>query len=305
MLVQTFSHLIPPSNGYPTVLSSATTSSHIPDVPCDDLSRRQYVQSGNIAHAASARRDRRLRTAPYPLSIPAAATRFPLLTSSGQDHPVHHDVPLHSPRPVSYYNRPRTFDRMSASNSISSPLAFSPGAHGTILEPFEIPTESGDTSSGFFREVTATQLAGLPTDVTKVCDTLAYVSSPCSSRHSQSNLPRESGQYFQITVPQIPSVPPVPVPSSVPSSDPPSPSISNNCVPYLPDAIPPETSQLLIKPSGALPPPSDTFPTPVDLLSELSLRDAESEQKDRRRVERRKAQIQREAETLGFTPTDP
>ena len=76
-------------------------------------------------------------------------------------------------------------------------------------------------------------------------------------------------------------------------------------IPHLPDAIPPETSQVHFKPSGTFAPPSETFPTPVELLGELSIRDAEAAEKDSRRTERRKAQLIHEAEKLGFNPTDP
>ncbi|KAL5534145.1 hypothetical protein ACEPAG_606 [Sanghuangporus baumii] len=306
MLVHAYNHLIPSSNGAPTVLSSPTTSTYIPDIPSHDLSRTHSHHSTIPRVVPSARRDRRMSSAPYPnpLSINTSSVHTQRFYHKGI--PAQHDVSLHSPRPVPFFNPVQAFDNAMTNAHVQSPLAFAPGAHGTIVDPFD--KEHFSFPNVVYDELTATQMARMQASNISAQGTPSSLQAPSVSTQIWHNQTFAANPSFpQIQVPQVPSIPKVPAgpPPSSCSIDLDAPAGRPGEMPYLPDAIPPETSQLHIKPSGKLVPPSDTFPTPVELLGELSIRDAEAAQRDRRRVERRKAQLVHETERLGFTPTDP
>lgn len=304
MLVQTYNHLLPNSNGAATVLSSPTTSTYIPDLPCDDFSRTQPPQSA-FPRVVSNRRDRRMSFAPYPIAHSMNASGAHSHRPFHKGLPSQHSVSIHSPRPVPIFNPAQAFDNAVASGRVQTSLAYSPGAHGTILGPFD--SENVCFPNAILDELTATQMAIMQANnisAQGIAPSLPASSVPIQVRQSQA-LGINSG-FPHIQVPRIPSIPQLPAcPPSTSTIDLDAPAKLPNGMPYLPDAIPPETSQLHIKPSGKLVPPSDTFPTPVELLGELSVRDAEAAQRDRRRAERRKAQLNHETEKLGFTPTDP
>ncbi|KAL5495168.1 hypothetical protein ACEPAI_630 [Sanghuangporus weigelae] len=306
MLVHAYNHLIPSSNGAPTVLSSPTTSTYIPDIPSDDLSRPHPHHSVIPRVVHSSRRDRRMSSAPYPnpLSINASSVHTQRFYHKGIS--AQHNVFLHSPRPVPFFNPVQAFDNAMTNAHVQSPLAFAPGAHGTIINPFD--KEHFGFPNAVFDELTATQMARLQASNVSAQGAPSSLHAPSVSTQMWHNHTFAANPSFpQIQVPQVPSIPQVPAgpPPSSCSTDLDASARRPSEMPYLPDAIPPETSQLHIKTSGKLVPPSDTFPTPVELLGELSIRDAEAAQRDRRRVERRKAQLVHETERLGFTPTDP
>lgn len=326
MLVESYEydHLLPNSGGPPTAFNSAASSSYIPHISYDDFT---YPQDFNPqpSSGTSARHNRRMRTAPYPLSIPTnvsyqqsqqhLSNSFPF-----QQNTSHQHIPLHSPRPQAYFNAAEAFDNHNQNidaninindkappQHVHSPLAFTPGAHGTILGPFASESESPAYPESGTGELTATQMAYMQPS--------AQVPSPATttsiSSYSQSNQDHAPGssslphiQMPQVPcVPQVPAMPPPPVLTLL-THDLPAPSVPNDNI-FVPDAVPPEPSQSFVSHTGPFVPPEKTFQTPSELLVDLSLRDADDQKNVRRREERRIIQRVLSSPNLGFTATDP
>ncbi|KAH8120427.1 hypothetical protein DFH11DRAFT_61294 [Phellopilus nigrolimitatus] len=292
MLVHTYNHLIPHVDGQPTAYSSSTTSSYIPDISYDDLNSTPQPPSPLVA---SHRRERRMRAAPYPPSISSNVAAAASWDSSSSQHftqsPEHYapqSVPLHSPRPVQFYNPVHALNRSNAACT---------GAHGTILGAFS-PHPEPTSAAAEFGELTATQMAC--TSSAQAANSSPLDMTPPASAYDHFTPQAHNAHLSYIQVPQVPHIPQIPQASSLGY---PAPSAGSN-PPFLPAAIPPAASDLHTHPTDKLPPPQNTFPTPSELLVELSARDRDT-QKTQKRVKHRKSHQDQVAKDLGYTPTDP
>lgn len=324
MLVESYEydHLLPNSSGPSSAFNSAASSSYIPHISYDDFTHPQDFNP-QPSSGISARQNRRMRSAPYPLSISTNVSyqqgQQQLSDSFAfQQNTSHLHIPLHSPRPQVYFNAAEAFDNHNqnidanvninaSSQHVHSPLAFTPGAHGTILGPFASESESPAYPAPGAGELTATQMAYMQPSVQAPSPT----TTPPASSYSRLNQARAPGssslpqiQMPQVPcVPQVPAMPPPPV-LSLSTHDLPASTMPNNKI-FVPDAVPPEPSQSFISHTGPFVPPAKTFQTPSELLADLSLRDADEQKNLRRREERRIIQRVLGSPSLGFTATDP
>ncbi|KAI5124595.1 hypothetical protein M0805_004207 [Coniferiporia weirii] len=313
MLVHSHSHLIPQADGSPTAYSSQTTSAYIPHISYEDLAHAQDIPPFTAASAH--RQERRMRTAPYPLSVATSPVALSALASSDTRHAPEElytplSAALHSPRPVQSYNPVHALDMAGANMATACNISRSSpctGAHGTIFGSFASQSESISTDAQN-AELAATQVASMPASSIDDSSNTAYTHPSPSATPPTRMYPamtpqaRRTSSLPQIQLPRARHVPQLPQiqtndfhlsPADFPSNPPP-----------LPLGAASTASDLHAHPADKIPPPQNTFPTPSELLSELTARDRDM-QKDQKRAKRRKAQQDEIAKSLGYSPTDP
>lgn len=271
----THSHLLPQQDPNSLSLySSATTSTHIPDIPFENFSL-SYLQSStsrNTETTSSSRRDRRARVSPYPLAPTQAAPSDAASFSQAQY------VPMYSPQPSQYVPLQHSLDFAVGSPST---FTFPTTAQDSFAAPmtsieliYSHPTQvhAPHHDSSFIHQVPQFPQGSPPDPVHE------YTSFPPSYREQQSTAqtqdhvhatPKPSGGWLHCTT----------------SSD---------------TAVAPSTSS--------------TFQTPVEVIGNLSkcTRGTSKKVPASRRTDRGPGRTQsqhyRQAvfpADMGFTPSDP
>lgn len=217
------------------------------------------------------RLQRRAKAAPY--HIPSAPS-------------YQTEVQVHAPQPVQHYSPVQALsDASSLAASVPLPQNACAGAHGTILGPFS-PRSDCDLSQP--TEITATQMCA--------SDAIAGGENDASSEElthlALASIPSASQTVPIIKMPKVPKIP----------------HLSNAQVPTeegfsLSPVNTQAASQLQTYTPSSLP-PQNTFPTPSELLSELTHRE-QGPIADARRMKKRKTLLDEHTGSTGFTHTDP
>lgn len=271
MLFETHDHLLPQLNTavqFPAVPTTSTYTSSAHD--------RSFMTT-HTAH----RLQRRAKAAPYCLN-----SSVPLSSSSSL--PYHLDAHVHAPQPIQTYTSPQVLRNASPISAyIHSPQNACTGVHGSILGSFS-PRSAYDLNSP--GGLTATPISAVDTVtnseiIVNADEKISHIPPPPSSTAYAAQVPI-------IKMPKIPKIP------SLANAHVPSPGESSA------GAITTNgTSELHSYPRDNLPPAQNTFPTPSELLNELTQRE-QGTLPDARRVKRRKTPLSDTA-SAGYAPTDP
>ena len=312
----TYSHLLPQQDDSPSLYSSTSTSSYIPDIPYENFTL-SYLQNSiqrTTDDTSLARRDRRSRTNPYPT---------PDVSTSSMASIQY--LPLYAPQPSQCINTEQSLNY--SSNSFQE-ISFLSGTHNMIghLDQFATQTDSTCVVNDFNGGVSRRE------------DIQAHDLNSLAPRMGSSNLPTNAipthnsteilfSRPEQILAPQVQYISQIP-----PVSDNSSPDLMHPCNPFsfIPQEVVPAqhsthdlSSTSRNVPAYYYPPSSNksvvmtsptTFQTPVELLSDISTRSQAAHTKEivPRRSDRSKARSQSQQHrqvifpnTLGFVPTDP
>lgn len=227
------------------------------------------------------RLQRRNKAAPYYISSTAPP-------SSSSSSPYHIDTHVHAPQPVQTYTSPQVLqDTSPISAYLHSPQNICTGVHGTILGSFSPRSGYGLNSPG-----------GLTVTPIPATDTVTSSEIIVNTNEKTCHVPpAPSSSAFSAQVPiiKMPKIPKIPglgnahIPTPGESS---AGAITTN-----------GTSELHSYPRDNLPPAQNTFPTPSELLNELTQRE-QGTLPDARRAKRRKTPLS-DSTSAGYAPTDP
>lgn len=269
MLVETYDHRLPQLDASTPTVYSSLTSTSIPPLS-------ETFVSTHTVH----RLQRRARAAPYQI---LNATRI-ASSSANTYQPSPH---VHAPQPIQYQSPVQALDEASSTVGPTTPQQTAcAGAHGTILGPFSPrpDCEFGNPPG----ELTATQMCA--------ADAAAGGEYTISPEETTSFYSTHTSTVTQVPIIKMPKVPKIPHVSSVQVSPIDQPSSSSTA------AHP--ASELQAHPPNKFPPAQNTFPTPSELLSELTQRE-QGTASDARRAKRRKTPLDDYTCSNGFVPTDP
>lgn len=318
MLIPTENYLVAANDGSSNLFNSSSSSVCIPNIPADDLS---YTYPHQYAHAQTPvtthRRERRMNSAPYPSQVYNIASG-----SSSHTHTasVVHDTDAfvfpetaptsHAPEPL--LARSDLVHPYQKMNQIAQMMAFAPGAHGTILDPFTTNPDAQSTYADF-GELTATCMAAAGAYVS-TAGNASGSATPNAADHNRRIFEGQTSQeaiamdvpskssYAQMKVPQLPRVPSMQPHLSGPfvtqgeprTTEPPLSTMSRNIIQHQFTRVDPE--------------PLKTFPTPSELMVRAVARhrkDMEAPAREAEIADRIKKAHKTEALRQGYTPVDP
>ena len=322
MLIPTDNYLVADNAGGTNLFNSSSSSVCIPSIPADELSfihPHQYSQATTAAH----RRERRINNAPYPMQAPTATSNNRTSPGAAGVHDTDAfifpgQLPLHVPEPLPAHNS-LVNPFAQNMNQFAQMMAFAPGAHGTILDPFTTNPNADNTYANF-GELTATHIACMAAAKSYALGngdaggTGSRSATPNAADHNRRMFEGQTGQHTtmhgpskasnaHIKVPQVPQVPSMP--PTQPHVPPSAPFAAQN-VPYLAESS--AHGNIHVHQQYPHTESIKTFPTPSELMAQAAARQRKEMEAPVREAEvadkiRKAHKV--EALRQGYTSVDP